>query len=101
MARPVMPTTRKIDTAESEKTAATWDSGRAPEADTRCLALPDVVQMTAPRATVLMIALIDSQMPCVPNIRLRPDIGLSLEKVGLMALPLSTTPPCAAEATVP
>ena len=101
MIRPVIATTRNIRIAASVKVAATADSGSEPAEETSVCARSLVTMTTVPSAAVLISALIVSQRPWVPNIRLMPGNGLSFFSVGFIDLVETVMPPCAAAATVP
>ena len=101
MIRPVIATTRNMRIAEAANVSVTADRGSAPAEETSVCARSLVTMTTMPRAAVLISALIDSQMPWVPNMRLMPGKGLSFFSVGFIALVAKVTPPCAAEARVP
>src|SRR3954454_19782018 len=98
MTRPVIATVRMSRTAQSANVLVTDDSGSAPAEDTSPFALPTVVRTTDASAAVLIRALVASQRPWAPNIRLMPLKGLSFFRLGLIALPETDTPPCAAVA---
>src|SRR3954462_5723616 len=101
MTSPVIATVRISRTAQSAKVLAIEDSGSAPDDDTSSLARPLVTTTTAPRAAVLISALAASHRPWPPNIRLSPVSGFIFFRLGLIALPVTTTPPWAADAAVP
>src|SRR3954449_9834780 len=101
MTRPVIATVRMSRTAQSANVLVTEDSGSAPADDTSAFALPTVTRTTDASAAVLIRALIASHRPWVPNIRLTPLKGLSFLRLGLIALPETDTPPCAAVAATP
>src|SRR3954452_13130336 len=101
MTRPVIATVRMSRTAQSANVLVTEASGSAPADDTSALALPTVTSTTAASAAVLISALIASHRPWAPNIFFNPDIGLSFLRFGLIALPETLTPPCAAVDATP
>ena len=81
--------------------AATADRGSEPAEETSAWARSLVMTTTVPRAAVLIRALLASQMPWVPSIRLIPGKGLSFFSVGFMGFPANRTPPWAADDRAP